>query len=142
MRAASGTYEFWDHAADVGIRIDAPTFEDLFITAGIALMEWIGPAPVGTATFVDLVSIDGEDSEGLLVRWLQELLFRFHQRHAYFLQVESIEAVEKSLTARVLSARWDESSSRDFQEVKAITYHQLLVRPYDGGWTASVILDI
>jgi SHS2 domain-containing protein len=142
MQATRGSYRFWDHAADVGIRIEAPTLEDLFVTAGRGLMEWIGPPPEGPATFLDLVSIQGEDAGDLLVRWLQELLFLFHQRHAYFLQVESIETGEKCLTARTVSARWDESSSHDFQEVKAVTYHRLEVKRHDGGWTASVILDI
>jgi len=31
-----GSFEFIDHTADAGIRVKAPTLEDLFETAGLA----------------------------------------------------------------------------------------------------------
>ena len=42
----SASYEYLDHAADLGIRVRAPTLEQLFQSAGDALMNWIGPADI------------------------------------------------------------------------------------------------
>jgi SHS2 domain-containing protein len=137
-----GTFSFFDHAADVGIRVRAPSLESLFATAGRALMEWIGPAPAGNATVTESVAVRGDDAGELMVRWLQELLFLFQQRHLYFRDAEFLELTAESLSANIVGAAWDELSSADFQEVKAVTYHQLRVI-HDGiGWMASIVLDV
>jgi SHS2 domain-containing protein len=141
MRSLPGTYSFFDHAADVGIRVSAPSLESLFNTAGRALMEWIGPVPPGVPVRMEEVAIEGADYEDLLVRWMQELLFLFHQRHAYFVDA-AIEMGPHSLRAVPTGATWDETSGADFQEVKAVTYHKLQVADVGGEWHATVILDI
>lgn len=140
--APTGTYEFFDHMADVGIQIQAGSLEELFRTAGRALMEWMGPPPeVGPHIEVE-VHVEAEDSEELLVRWLQELLFLFHQRHAYLMEVPSISLQGWTMDATLVSRQWDESIAGRFQEVKAITYHMLNVSCEGSLWCACVILDI
>lgn len=142
MLPQGGVYEYFDHAADVGIRCQAPSVEELFQAAGRALMEWIGPAPGGEDTASQPLNIEGEDREDLLVRWLQELLYLFQERHLYFVAAESVHISDRMLRGEILFKRWDEASSGEFQEVKAVTYHQLRVYAQGGSWHASVILDI
>jgi SHS2 domain-containing protein len=137
-----GTFSFFDHAADVGIRVQAPSLESLFATAGRALMEWIGPAPPGNAMITQPLVVRSGDAEELMVRWLQELLFLFQLQHLYFRDAEFLELTAESLSAKIVGAAWDEASSADFQEVKAVTYHQLRVIQDEAGWMASIILDI
>jgi SHS2 domain-containing protein len=141
MGISEGSYSFFDHAADVGIRVIAPSLEDLFVLAGRALMEWIGPPPAGSPARGEPIQLEGSDREDLLVRWLQELLFLFHQRHAYFTNAV-VEIHPTSLRTTPLFLTWDASSEADFQEVKAVTYHKLEVNQVEGAWHATVILDI
>ncbi len=117
---------------------------DLFTTAAAALMAWIGPLPVADAATEERVSISADDKEDLLVRWLQEILGRFHLRHAYLMAVRDIGVnLERNCLQAVLVSRaWDESASGDYQEVKAVTYHQIKVEQQESLWVASVILDI
>ena len=138
-----GSYEFFDHAADVGIRIRAGSPEDLFLTAGQALMAWIGPKPSGPP-IEHSVSVAAEDLEDLLVRWLQEVLCDFQLRHAYFTGAREIavDVVLSKLDALALGSVWDEEHCREFQEVKAITYHKLKVERQGSVWAANVILDV
>ena len=142
MESPAGTYDFFDHAADVGIRCRAPSVGRLFEAAARALMEWMGPPP-GDQEEVSLqVTLEAEDREDLLVRWLQELLYLFHQRHLYFIAANSLHVSHTALQGEVLFRQWDASSYREYQEIKAITYHQLRVYREGEAWHASIILDI
>jgi len=142
LESPGGTYEFFDHAADVGIRCRASSIGGLFEVAARALMEWAGPAPDGRDSVSLRVSLEAEDLEALLVRWLQEVLYVFNQRHLYFVAANSISVAGTALQGELLAAPWDPSSCGEYQEIKAITYHQLRVREEKGIWHASVILDI
>ncbi len=142
MGDGAATYSFFDHAADVGIRVRACSLEALFTAAGRALMEWIGPVPAGAPCACAPVFIEAADREELLVRWLQELLCLFHLRHAYFVDASPMEIGPALLRAVPLAVTWEEASGCEYQEVKAVTYHKLQVGEVDGEWRATVILDI
>ena len=142
MSGTEGSYAFFDHPADVGVRVSARSREDLFAAAGRALMEWIGPIPLGEPQAAEPISLEAADQEQLLVLWLQELLYRFHQHHSYFRAAEPIQIDETSITAQPLAVRWDAASEHAFQEVKAVTYHHLSIAQAGGQWTATFILDI
>ena len=137
-----GTFAYLDHAADVMIHLEASSLPDLFSTAGRALMEWMGPAPQASREFEEDIETEAEGYEELLVRWLQELLYIFHQKHAYLSEVLAIEITQSRITATIRCRAWDESCDGDFQEVKAITYHKLRVDRCGELWQADVILDI
>jgi SHS2 domain-containing protein len=137
-----GSFEYFDHAADVGIRVRGSSLPDLFLTGAQALMEWIGPLPAAGTPMRESVSVEADGLEELFVRWLQEVLYLFHQRHAYLTGAESIDVEDDRLIAVITASAWDDVSAAGFQEIKAVTYHQLEVCQEGTGWRASVILDI
>jgi SHS2 domain-containing protein len=142
LESPGGTYEFFDHAADVGIRCRASSVGELFEAAAKAMMEWAGPAPGGRDSVSLQVSLEAEDLEALLVRWLQEILYLFNQKHLYFVAANSLRVADTELQSELLARSWDPSSCGEYQEIKAITYHQLRVCEEGGSWHARVILDI
>ncbi len=127
MKSPGGTYEFFDHAADVGIRCRAASVGSLFEAAARAMMEWAGPPPDGKDPVRLQVNLEAEDREEMLVRWLQEILYLFSQRHLYFVSAGSSMSLIPCCRGKLLAKPWDQSSSREYQEIKAITYHQLRV---------------
>jgi SHS2 domain-containing protein len=139
---SSPSWEFFDHAADVGIRLQASTLELLFVAAGQALMEWIGPAPENSVPCHEEIHVEGENHEELMVRWLQELLYFFHQRQLYFLDAPAIRISPTSLECRIKALNWSAAQYELFQEVKAVTYHRLRVVQEGSVWRATVILDV
>jgi SHS2 domain-containing protein len=51
--------------------------------------------------------------------------------------------VNESRIRAILTANaWNDASASDFQEIKAVTYHQLEVCRDGSGWRSSVILDL
>jgi SHS2 domain-containing protein len=137
-----GTFEYFDHAADLGIRARAATLEGLFVTAGAALLNWIGSPPESAPEREETARLEADDLPELLVRWLQELLYLFQHRRAYCVGVNRMQLGATSLVAQVRCRLWEEENGRGYQEVKAVTYHRLEVTRRGSEWFASVIVDI
>ncbi len=137
-----GSYEYFDHAADVGIRILGDSLPDLFLAGAQALMEWIGPPPVTSDSLTESVRIDAEALDELLVRWLQEVLFIFQQRHAYVTGAEKIDIRDCRLSAVLTAMAWGEAEAENYQEIKAVTYHRLELGRDGTDWRANIILDL
>jgi len=137
-----GTFEFFDHDADVGIQIRGDSLPDLFLTGARAVMSWIGSPPSAARSVHEPVSLEAEGLDDLLVRWLQEVLYLFQQRHAYLTGAESMEFLDGRMKGVVIASVWNDTDAVAYQEIKAVTYHQLEVTREGSGWSARVILDL
>ena len=135
-------HEFFEHTADLGLRIRAADLEALFADAAVALFSAIVEdlRTVRPAQRVN-IQITGDDREFLLFDWLKELLYRFDAEHLLFSRFEAHVAAE-GLTASAWGEPLDRSRHELAHEVKAITYHGLRVEQLPDGWLAEVIVDI
>ena len=97
--------------------------------------------PRGRAVSTREISIRGRRHDYLLVDWLSELLFIFETEHLLLGDFE-VEVSAGGIVATASAWHWDERYDRPLHEVKAITYHGLLVKPLVGDWLAEVIVDI
>ena len=130
------------HTADAGLRIEAANLETLFAEAGRGLFSLIvsnldGVAPRTTKE----LAIDGDDVEYLLFDWLSELLFIFESERL-LLTVFNVLVGPHGLEASVSGERVDRVRHQMEHEIKAITYHGLVVERTTRGWAAEVIVDI
>jgi SHS2 domain-containing protein len=135
-------YEFFDHTADLGLRIRAADLDTLFAEAACALFAVIvdNLDAVRPLQQVD-VSLTGADRDELLFDWLRELLYRFDAEHLVFGRFEAHVAAD-GLTGTAWGEPLDRSRHELAHEVKAITYHGLRVEQTAAGWLAEVIVDI
>jgi SHS2 domain-containing protein len=135
-------FETFDHTADLGIRIRAPTLDALFAEAGSALFSTV-VEDLATVRPLDRVeiSIAGEDREYLLFDWLKELLYLFDADHMLFCRFD-VQVSETGITAAAWGEPLDWDRHVPNHEVKAITYHGLKVEQTADGWLAEVIVDI
>jgi SHS2 domain-containing protein len=135
-------YEFFEHTADVGLRIRAPNLDALFAEAAQALFAAIVEdfAAVRPLQPVE-VQLTGNDREYLLFDWLKDLLYRFDAEHLLFNRFE-VHVHEDGLTGCAWGEPLDRSRHELAHEVKAITYHGLRVEQTADGWLAEVIVDI
>jgi SHS2 domain-containing protein len=88
------------------------------------------------------IDVEGRDREGLLVRWLTELLYYLDAEEMLFSRFVVEEISGRRLRARAWGERIDRERHRLHFGVKAVTRHMLEVRPEDGGYRAQVLFDI
>ena len=93
-------FEEIEHTADWAMRVRGATLADLFVHAAQAMYSLVAPPdgelrdptslPVTERRRVD---VDGVSIEGLLVKWLNELLYLTEMEHVAFSRYE-VEALE------------------------------------------------
>ena len=135
-------YEHFDHTADLGIRVRAETLADLVAPAADGLYAAIGKfVSAGTPESIAL-NIAGDDPAVILRDFLAELLDLFERGRRFASAVEVSAFTDTGLTATAHTELVDFERSALHREVKAITYHELAIRAIDGGYEATVIVDI
>jgi SHS2 domain-containing protein len=136
-------YELFEHTADVGLHITAPSFEELLVEAARGLFSLIveDADDVGASQRVEM-SIPAASPPYLLFDWLNELLYIFETKRLVLAEFRVQVDDDGSLTGEARGESIDESRHRLDHEVKAITYHGLKVEQTPTGWEARVIVDI
>ena len=137
-----GMYEFFEHTADLGLRIRAPDVNALFTEAATALFAAIvdGLDTVQSERRIN-VEIAGTDLDYLLFDWLRELLYRFDAEHLLMSRFEVIVS-DGGLRGSAWGEPIDPARHVLSHEVKAITYHGLRVEREGDAWIAEVIVDV
>ena len=136
-------YRFLDHTADLAVELDAPTCDALFEEAAVAFTACVvDPESVAVHERRE-VTLTAGDRERLLVRWVEEALVAF--------EVDGF-LVRRAEASVAGDGRWVEGAfygeSLDHQRhavqvlVKGVSYHGLKVEQRDGGWHATLVLDI
>ena len=135
-------YEHFEHTADLGLRVRAADVNALFAEAAAALFAAIldGIDTVRPARGLD-VHIEGSDLDYLLFDWLRELLYRFYAEHLVFSRFD-VSVGDAGLAATAWGEPLDPARHVLSHEVKAITYHGLMVAQEGDEWVAEVIVDI
>jgi SHS2 domain-containing protein len=137
------SFEIIEHTADVGIRALGGTLEEVFEQTTLGLADIIGAwRPSATDNDEPLrIQVEARDLGGLLVDWLEEVLFLQDSRDAV-LRAVAIESVAETVAVGTvrLGPRGDEVLAGT--AVKAITFHRLRVEPRDDGWITEVYVDV
>ena len=139
-----GSFEVFEHTADVGLRVDARSLDELFVEAarGLFALTVENPEAIEPRQPV-MFELESESLEGLFVDWLRELIFRFETEHLLLceFQVQVFDG-NRRLRAECRGEPADWSRHLPDNELKAVTYHGLRVEQTPSGWEAEVILDI
>jgi SHS2 domain-containing protein len=138
-------FEFFEHTADLGVRLRGATLPALFAAGARALYHAHGDLRLAGPLATETIELAAATMEDLLHDWLAELLFRLAARQRRYdrLVLEVEEEPAPRLTARLSGGAVDYARSLVNAEVKGVTYHQLAVaREPDGTWQATVIFDV
>ncbi len=135
-------HETFEHTADLGLRIAAPTLPGLLAEAARGLFSIIvdNAQDVRPSETVD-IEVAGTDPDYLLFDWLGELLYLFDTRRLLLSEFD-VQVSPGGIRATARGERFDPLRHRLLHEVKAVTYHGLFARRVAGGWEAEVIVDI
>ena len=145
-------FEILDISGDVGLKAFGESRVDAFISAAIGMYSLI----TNLDTIEERQSIDvslGSGSlEGLLVSWLNELIFRFDAYGFIGKRIVikefpdetgkpvSLQACE--LKAVIYGEEFNPERHEGKLLIKAATYHRLKMEKKDDQWEVNVIFDI
>jgi len=131
-----------EHPADVGIEAWGPHLATAFEQAALGLLSVILDPATVVPEITREVRITASDTGQLLVRWLSEMLFLIDGEGFVPFSCTIITLDERSLFALCRGEAHDPDRHTSRTEVKAVTYHQLVVRADDEGARVRVFLDI
>ena len=136
-------YQRLDHTADIGVRAFGRTPAALFQNAALGMLEiWIDPRRVRLSKTVKLHAT-GANLEDLLVGWLSEILYQVSARKMLLKKFEFQAMTPTQVRAVGWGERIDPKRHAIQKEIKAVTYHGLMIRKNrEGMLTAQVIFDI
>jgi SHS2 domain-containing protein len=135
-------FEILEHTADIGLRARGRTLQELFENAAWGLAVILDRSAAGSAAAEPgrRVDLESGDVEGLLVSWMDELLYLLQEGDGCLTGV-LVRTVESSgLHGEVRLAPCPEPA--EGTELKATTFHQLAVgRDREWFW-ATVYFDV
>jgi len=135
-------YEFFEHTADTGLRVEGQTLEELLVRAAKGLTELLVEDSAVAARETRAIMLRAESAEALLLAWLKELLYWFNTDRFVLASVDLQLVGETQLQGSVAGERFDPAKHAAGTEVKGVTYHQLHVEHTPQGWEAQVIFDV
>ena len=134
-------YEILEHTADIRIRVFADTLNDLFINAALAMFDILAEKEHSNKIVVKALIIqEAIDVEELFINWLNELLSLSAVKELIFSEFKINKLTNTSLDIECLGA--SASGYRINTEIKAATYHGLIIKEVNSGWEAEVVFDV
>ena len=143
-------FEILDISGDAGIRAFGKDIQDAFIHAAIGMFSLITDLDIiGEVKTID-VALESDSLDGLLVSWLNELIFHFDTYGFIGKKITDFhlaggglsDAQKYKLKASVTGVEFDPQRHEGKLLIKAATYHKLRIEKKDGIWGVEVIFDI
>lgn len=135
-------FEEVDISGDVGIKAFGDTLPELFANAGAGLYSLITDTTHVRKEQMITVEAKGESLEGLLVAFLNELIYRFDIEGFVGGIIKVVRMEETEVAATVLGEMFDEERFERRLLPKAATYHNVKVEQTEQGWSSFVMFDI
>ena len=136
--AVDSGFEEVEHTAEWAYRVWGSSLAELFIRAARGMYELAGVELENTPRIDRQIHLQGPDSIGLLVAWLNELLFLFESEGLAFDRFEILQLEDEDLRAKVSGAPVREW----MKHIKAATYSNLSILQTDAGVEATIVLDV
>ncbi|MBU4501596.1 MAG: archease [Nanoarchaeota archaeon] len=138
-------YKFLEHTADTKFQAFGKTLEESFSNAAIAMFEVLLETKKVKKKITKKIKVEAQDKEGLLYKWLEELLFLLDTDFFVIHNVKNMEIKQKG-KKYLLVAEVEGDTYKDeygmHGSVKAVTYNEMFVKEEEGKATVQVVLDI
>lgn len=153
-------YEEVPHTADWALRARGRTLTELFVNAARGMYALLTEEPPAAAPVSRTVAVEAASPEGLLVAWLNELLYLTERERLVFTAFHVRElAVPGWEPARPQAAPGEEPPGTEAARlqaevagdrieaglrkyIKAATYHNLAIARRDGLYETVVVFDV
>lgn len=138
-------FRFLEHTADVKFQAFGKSIEDLFKNSALALKEIITKDKVRKKALEEFsIQIEGEDLEGGLQSFLENLLFLFETKFFIWKKLKSVDIKknEKGYEFYFEVVGQKLENQKIEAHIKAITYNEMFVKKEGKNWVAQVVVDV
>jgi len=135
-------FDVLEHPADIGFRAYGGSMAELYANAALAMLSIAGDPAAAEPRAEYPIAVESSDREGLLVDWLNEVLYWFDGKLVAFRDFRVGAISDTRIEAAGFGQPRDPERHRARLIVKAVTYHQLRIFERAGQWIAEVYLDI
>ena len=124
-------FKILDIAGDVGLTAYGRSEEEAFVNAAIGMYSLItDPGAIHEKKALD-ISVENRSREGLLVSWLNELIFHFDAYGFIGKKIGVEHFSDNKITARISGEEFDPDRHEGNLLIKAATYHKLRIEKKD-----------
>lgn len=140
MNTQSRGYQEVAHTADLEIKAWGKDLNELYISAveGMFHLSGVEEYQEGFSDISETITLEAMDYEGLLILFLEELLYRLTEDYMLF-KVQKLTISDQFTLKAKLKGTQIESYRRD---IKAVTYHRLNIQETEDGYMVNVVFDI
>jgi SHS2 domain-containing protein len=137
VRKSTAGFKEHEHTADWELQVWAKNLPGLLEQAARGMYALSGARLQASPRIQRRLELSSQDAEGLLVAFLQELLYLGEMDGLGFDHFE-LQVEQGQLRARISGASlaW-----RD-KEIKAATYHNLKIRQTEAGLEVNIVFDV
>ena len=135
-------FKVLDISGDVGIKAFGKSIDEAFINAAIGMYSLITNLDSIKEKKTINVSVGSPSLDGLLVSWLNELIFNFDAYSFIGKKIEINQFSDNRMVATVTGEEFDPERHEGKLLIKAATYHKLRIEKIDDMWEIDVIFDI
>ncbi len=139
-------FQILDISGDIGIKASGESLEEAFINAALGMYSLItNIEEIGESKTID-VTTDNDSLEGLLVSYLNELIFHF-DTYGFVgkrinVKIEMLKSDSYNLASSITGEEFDPARHEKKLLIKAATYHKIKVGKRGDVWEATIIFDI
>lgn len=141
MQPEEKKFDIIEHTADAGIVAYGVSLKEAFANVAYGMFSLIADLDRVKEDFRRNVEVEADDLEGLVIAWLNDLLYLLDVEGVIFKRFEITSLTGTSLKAEVFGERIDRSRHNLKAGIKAATYHTLEIHQ-NAGYSIRVIFDI
>ncbi len=138
-------FKYFETTADIGIEVYSDNLDDAFINSALATMNLITDIDKIKQVTARNITLEADDKESLLYDWITELLIlldsEFFIASNYRIDIKHEKNIYK-LDATITGDNYDTTVYNYKTEVKAITYHNMLIEKNDSTHHIRFIVDL
>jgi len=131
-------FEEIEHTADWALRVRGDSLPDLFRNAAFGMLSLLGIEPVPGNSESRYFELKEEDTETLLVSWLEELLFPLEVENSAVVDFQ-VQVLKKTQLQATIELKKIASIKK---EIKAVTFNELDIRVVESGYETIIVFDV
>jgi SHS2 domain-containing protein len=135
-------FKILDISGDVGLTAYGRTKEEAFINAATGMYSLITYPGSVVENKVIHISVENQSPDGLLVSWLNELVFHSDAYGFIGKKIDVEHFSDSKITARISGEEFNPDRHKGNLLIKAATYHKLRIEKKDNLWEIDIIFDI